>query len=163
MSDKTIIPAYFAGDPFAEPLPERNILQVRKLDHYARIPSRKHGGDAGYDLYSINAVEIPPQGFMDVATGIAIKLPEGYWARITGRSSTWRTWHLQIVEGIIDNGYTGEFFIGVFNPTNQAIAIPAETRLAQFTLHRLETADIVIVEKLPETDRGSSGFGSTGK
>lgn len=161
MTEK-LAPTYFAGNPFAEPIEEIPFLQVMRLHPEAQIPARKHVGDAGFDLFCLRETTIQPQGFMDISTGVAIKLPDGYWARITGRSSTWRTWHLQVVEGIIDNGYTGEFFIGVFNPTQEAVCIPTGTRLAQFTLHRLETAGVLIVDKLPETDRGSSGFGSTG-
>lgn len=140
-----------------------NYIQVKLDDQRAAIPRRQHAGDAGYDLAILDEISLLPQSFTDVATGISVKLPSGLWARITGRSSTVRTWALQVQEAVIDGDYTGPLFVGVWNLNPHPVLLPAGTRIAQLILHRLETAPWVQVDELPETSRGSSGFGSTGK
>jgi dUTP pyrophosphatase len=133
-------------------------------------PTRKYKGDAGYDLHTIEHIEIPPGSFVDVHTGVHIRMPDGVYGRITNRSSTFRTWHLQVQEGIIDQGYTGELFIGVSNPNGKTVIVPKGTRLAQILFHHLVIP--VQWEFMPidafqyatkDTERGSAGFGSTGK
>ena len=134
------------------------------LDTGAREPVRAHAGDAGWDLYTLNTIDIPPRSFVDVSTGIYMQMDKGLWCRITSRSSTVRTWNLQVQEGIIDNGYTGELFIGVWNLTDEIITVPRNTRLAQIIF--FECTDIAHwqqTDQLISTDgRGSKGFGSTG-
>ena len=131
-----------------------------------RIPTKVYPGDAGWDLYVSRDVVVPAYSFVDVHTDIAIAMPEGVWGRITGRSSTLRKYMLLVNEGIIDNGYRGELFIGVFNLTNHDRFIPVGTRIAQILFHRL-------VEKwglqweptmvLPPSQRQDKGFGSSGQ
>lgn len=130
----------------------------------ATTPSRKYSGDAGFDLYCAHYVNIPDGGFADVHTGIQIKMPDGIWARITNRSSTYRTLGITVLEGIIDNGYTGELFIGVVNRSGHEVSLVQGQRIAQLIFHQLITPRFVKVFNLSSMgERGFDGFGSTGK
>lgn len=135
-----------------------------KTGDNGRIPFRKYAGDAGHDLFVSSDVEIPPHSTSDVHTNIRIKMPPGLFARIVGRSSTLRRHGLMVVEGIIDNGYTGELFISVHNMTDKVFHVKQGMRLAQMIFHFIEDVRFAEVEDIIESDnnRNSSGFGSTG-
>ena len=129
-----------------------------------RVPTKAYPGDTGWDLYVSRDVVIPARSFTDIPTNIAIAMPEGLWGRITGRSSTLRKYGLLVNEGIIDNGYRGELFIGVFNLTNHDRFIPAGTRLAQLIFHWLiEDLQWELTVVLPPSQRQDKGFGSSGQ
>lgn len=138
-----------------------------KLNHefgQARPPYKKYKGDAGWDLFICEDVDIPAYGTVDIHTGVHINMPPYMYGRITGRSSTLRKHELLINEAIIDNGYTGELFICVRNMTNKPFHATSGMRLAQIIFHKIE--DVRWVEVPPsefvEKDRGNRGFGSTG-
>lgn len=137
---------------------------VKILNRNATVPSRAYPGDAGYDLYSVEDVSIGPNAHVDVPTGIAIAPESGYWMRIVGRSSTSKKLGLHVIEGIIDNGYRGELFVRVHNPGAESVNVPAGSRLAQMIPHKLIAVDFKVgFEDLPPSDRGSNGFGSSGR
>jgi len=136
-----------------------------KLSEGGEVPRHSHAGDAGYDLVVSRDTVIPPHTFVDVHTDIAVIWPDGMWGRITGRSSTLRKKGLLVSEGIIDNEYTGELFTGVYNLGDQEVVIKKGERVAQLIPHMLiglEWTEIQ-AEEIPDTKRGSGGFGSTGK
>lgn len=125
-------------------------------------------GDVGYDLkvWIDDAFEeeltINPQKMINIRTGVYVKLPEGYWGDIRPRSSTFAKRKLFVMGGTIDEGYTGEISIFIWNPTLEPHIVRNGDRLAQLVLVPRFTPPIDIVETLPDTTRGNSGFGSTG-
>lgn len=129
----------------------------------AREPIQIHPGDAGWDLFTSREAVLPPHSFSDVHTDLAIALPHGVWAMVTGRSSTIRSYGIRVENGIIDNGYRGEMFVGVWNNTNHEIIIEPGTRLAQLILFELVPVYWEEQEDLPVSDRGDRGFGHSGK
>lgn len=132
-------------------------------DHRARVPARKYLGDAGADLYTSEEVVVPPGEFRDVPTGIRLGLPTGHWARIVGRSSTLRKRGLLCAEGVIDQGYTGPIYAGVWNLTDEPITIAVGERVAQLILHRIVEATYdQALEVVSSDGRGHNGFGSSG-
>ena len=134
-----------------------------KITGPGRLPLRALNGDAGADLFVAEAVTIDPQSFVDVHSGIQISLPPGVWCEIVGRSSTLRKRGLLVIQGVIDNGYTGPLYAGVWNLTDQPVLVEAGERLAQLILHPLiERPFVEWFDELPTTARGSNGFGSTG-
>lgn len=163
----------------------RNVLYVKyddvNIESGFRLAYAKEG-DVGLDLpviidkrlkvepfrdYYLNYKEgwfdIPPSGLAEVPCGLSIKVPEDAWANIKPRSSTaWRK-RLVVNEGVIDSGYTGGIFILVFNPNLEPIRVKAGDKLAQliivpkYPIKRIET-----VSYLPKTQRGNTGFGSSG-
>lgn len=135
----------------------------------ANLPSNVHPGDAGFDLYVSEDVVVAPHAFTDVPVGARVALPPGVWARITGRSSTLRKRGLMVVEGIIDTGYRGDLFSGVWNLTSEKVILRAGDRIAQLILHENVSAryrpEAVSAERFDAVggdSRGVAGFGSTG-
>lgn len=132
------------------------------IDGVPRTPTRTYPGDAGWDLYTSKKATIPPHSFKDIHTGISIALPQGVWGLIVGRSSTIRKYGLRTEPAVIDNGYRGELFVGVWNPTNKEVFIDVGTRLAQFVPIRMVPLRWQSVDKLSGSDRGTNSFGSSG-
>lgn len=128
----------------------------------ARTPEAKFSGDAGYDLYTVGNTLLPPGEIVDVPTGLHLELPPGYWLRLVGRSSTFRRRRLLVIEGVIDNGYRGGLFFGVWNTTGEPVTIGGGERLAQAILSPICHFPWVEVDLLNDSDRGEQGFGSTG-
>lgn len=128
----------------------------------AKAPTRAKQGDLGFDLYLSEDREIPPLSFVDVHTNVAVQFPRGFGGRITGRSSTVRRLKLQVQEGIIDEGYTGELFIGVWNLTAEPVQLKRGDRIAQLIPMRHYDFQWLYTEHFLETDRADNGFGSTG-
>ena len=145
-----------------EPTQHLGTIQFVKTGPNALVPTRTHRGDAGFDLYVAEDTCVEPNSFRDVETQLKVALPDGYWGRIVGRSSTVRRRQLLVVEGIIDQGYRGPLFFGVQNLSSHSIPVQAGERLAQLILNRIITVDWQEVEYLERTDRGERGFGSTG-
>lgn len=136
-----------------------------ELGDGAKPPFKKHTGDAGWDLYVSRDCVINPGETVDVHTDIKIDMPPYLYARIVGRSSTLRSHHLMVNEGIIDNGYTGELFVCVHNLGSKPFKVERGMRLAQVLFHTIEDVRWSEVEEVVATPgkRGNNGFGSTGK
>lgn len=144
-------------------------LYFGKDNNDGQLPTRAHAGDAGFDLYVAQDVQIAPDGFTDVPCGVRIALPEGIWGRIVGRSSTLRSRGLLVVEGVLDTGYRGSLFAGVRNLNSEVAHVAKGDRIAQLVLcpnispsfrPTWLTADQFA--NLPHDGRGDRGFGSTG-
>lgn len=135
-----------------------------ELGKGAKAPYKKHIGDAGWDLYVSRDCDIPPGETVDVHTDIKIDMPPYLYARIVGRSSTLRKHGLLVNEGIIDNGYTGELFVGIHNMTEEVFHAKKGMRLAQVLFHNIEDVRWSQVDevKAGPGKRGEDGFGSTG-
>jgi dUTP pyrophosphatase len=100
-------------------------IQFKILDERAIEPRNAYGNDAGYDLFALNDTMVPEGGGVDVRTGIAVAIPDGYYGRIVARSSTMRKRGLMVLEGIIDAGFRGELFSYAYMPVG---VLPVEGR-----------------------------------
>lgn len=136
-----------------------------ELGKNAKVPFKKHNGDAGWDLYVSEACDIPAGETVDIHTNIRIDMPPYLYARITGRSSTLRKHKLLVNEAIIDNGYTGELFICVHNMGDSTFHVKQGMRLAQVLFHTIEDVRWSQVDEIRPVagKRGNDGFGSTGE
>lgn len=139
-------------------------LLFKKLTSTALSPTKAYGDDAGFDLYCDDDLVIEPSTFVDVPLGVAIKVPEGTWGLLTARSSTLRKHGLMVAQGVIDCGYTGPLFAGVWNMTDKPVHVTRGMRLVQYILINNASLNVQAREvvELPKTDRGASGFGSSG-
>jgi dUTP pyrophosphatase len=139
-------------------------LLYRVLTPTGLAPTKAYADDAGFDLYCDEGLVIAPHSFVDVPLGVAIKVPEGTWGLLTSRSSTLRKHGLMVAQGIIDCGYTGPLFAGVWNMTDKPVHIKHGMRLVQYILMTNASLGVEAqqVDELPKTDRGASGFGSSG-
>lgn len=99
-----------------------------------------------------------------VPTGIFLEIPQGYWASIEARSSTSKSM-LVVPKGVIDEGYRGELFAVLLNVGSEPVVIYHGDRYVQLIMHKRENMNISVVEvdELSESERGDSGFGSTGR
>lgn len=137
-------------------------MEVKRLCSHAILPRRATDGSAGYDLFSSDAVTIGPGDLVCVPTGIAIRVPPGTYGRIAPRSGVTVKHNVHVGAGVIDADYTGEIRVVLCNNGKNTVEFKAFDRIAQLVLEKIEIAEVIEVQELSQTDRGSGGFGSTG-
>ncbi len=143
-------------------------VQVQRLPHGADLPLPAYAtaGAAGMDLLAAVAapVTIPPGGRALIPTGLAIALPAGFELQIRPRSGLALRHGIVLPNspGTIDEDYRGEVQVIVLNAGAEAFVVERGMRIAQAVLAAVQRAAWRPVAVLPETERGGSGFGSTG-
>jgi dUTP pyrophosphatase len=140
-------------------------ILIRRLDPDVPLPAYAHPGDAGADLTTTVDVRLAPGERALVPTGISLALPEGYVALVHPRSGLAARCGVSIVNapGTVDAGYRGEVKVLLVNLDPGAEVVLARgDRIAQLVIQQVETARFVEVDRLPESVRGSGGYGSTG-
>ncbi len=138
-------------------------VMVKLLSNDAVLPKRIKKGDVGYDLSSIDTGIIKPNSIVMIHTGIAIKLPDNTEAQIRTRSGLGKKGIIIANSpGTIDSQYTGQICVLLHNTTNTEYMVNKGDRIAQMLITTKMPYTLKEVEELPETDRGSDGFGSTG-
>ena len=140
-------------------------ILVTKLDNDAVIPTYAKPGDAGADLYSISELVLAPGERSLVRTGIAIALPNGYVGLVHPRSGLGLKNGISVVNtpGTIDAGYRGEIGVVLINhDLNECFQVKKGDRIAQLVIQKVENAQFKLVDQLPESDRSTGGYGSTG-
>jgi dUTP pyrophosphatase len=100
-----------------------------------------------------------------VPTGLAIALPEGLEAQVRPRSGLAAKYGVTVLNapGTVDADYRGEISVILINHGREAFVIRRGERIAQMVISAVTRAELVAVDKLTSTDRGSGGFGSTGR
>lgn len=139
------------------------LLRIKLLDERCR-PQRSYESDSGLDLRLRSEKPLTLNPFQPklVKTGIAIELPPGCEAQVRPRSSLTRRGILMPF-GTVDNGYRGEVRAVVINITPAAQILEAFERVAQLVVAPVCIPEIEYCEELSVTERGESGFGSTGR
>ncbi|WP_026117712.1 dUTP diphosphatase [Nocardiopsis alkaliphila] len=140
-------------------------ITVHRLDPGLPLPAYAHPGDAGADLYTAIDVLLDPGERVTVPTGLAIALPDGHAAFVHPRSGLAARCGLTVVNapGTVDAGYRGEIRVTLLNTDPRtAVKLSRGDRIAQLVIQRVERAEFVETDRLPESARGSGGFGSTG-
>ena len=138
---------------------------VTRLDPGIPLPAYAQPGDAGADLRSAIDLTLAPGERAMVPTGIAIALPDGHAAFVHPRSGLAIKHGLSMVNtpGTIDAGYRGEISVLLINhDLREPIEIRRGDRIAQLVVQKVEHAAFVEATELPDSSRGSGGFGSTG-
>lgn len=142
--------------------PLRNPIRLQIADG-AQPPARAYHDDAGIDLTTARETTIEPGQYVDIHTQVtATQLPPGYWGMITGRSSALRKWRLHIPIAIIDPGWRGPLFVGVWNLGGNPVTVKPGDRLGQLILIPNNPAPVLAVTQVDEHPRGLNGFGSSG-
>lgn len=138
---------------------------VNKSNH--PLPEYKTKLSAGMDIRAniSEVVTLKPLERKLIPTGLYIELPEGYEAQMRPRSGLALNEGLGLLNspGTIDADYRGEIGIIVVNLSNAIVTIKDGDRICQMVINRVEQAELIKVEALDETERGSGGFGHTGK
>ena len=143
-------------------------LKIRRLREGAKIPRRATEGAAGMDLYAcIDAdITLAPQQLAVVPTGIAIELPDnGCAAFLYARSGLGVKHGICLANGVgvIDSDYRGEVCVGLCNVSDKPYVIAPGERIAQMVIAPVLTPEVEEVGELSDAQRGSGGFGSTGR
>jgi dUTP pyrophosphatase len=136
-------------------------VKVKKLHRRAQTPQQAHSTDAGFDLYCIEDMKIPPgqKGF--AKTGIAMAIPNGYAGLIWPKSGLALNHGIDVLAGVIDSGYRGEIVVILQNHGDTDFTLSAKSQVAQMLFQKVESPSISEVDDLDETPRGVFGFGST--
>lgn len=142
-------------------------IKIKRLNDKAKIPHRGSNGAAGYDLYAcINEpYAIPPHTTKKIETGLSIEIPHGYFGAIFARSGLATKEGLRPANctGVCDEDYRGEYVVALHNDTDVEKIIEPNDRIAQLVIIPYLPVEFEEVDELSDTDRGSDGFGSTGK
>ena len=139
-------------------------MKIKLLSDKAMIPYRGSEEAAGYDLYSIDSVDINPGECKLISTGIAIQLPSGYFGAIFPRSGTAVKRGLRLANcvGAIDSDYRGEIKVPLYNDSQKVQPVKQGERIAQLIILPYATVSFEVVDELTDTVRGNGGFNSTG-
>ena len=138
------------------------MLEFKRVDERATLPSRGSELSAGLDLYSIEDITIGPKQRTLAKTGLAVAIPPGHYGRIAPRSGLAMKHGLDVLSGVIDSDYRGEIGCLLYNTSDETIHLPAQTKMCQLIIEKIELPTAVWRDDLNETVRGSGGFGSTG-
>ena len=139
-------------------------ILVRRADVEAKLPTKAHEGDAGWDLYSLYDYVINPHETVKVDTGLNFQLPEGTFGAIYARSGLATKQGLRPANcvGICDAGYRNNYIVPLYNDSDEVQTIHKHDRIAQLIIQPFIQTELTEVDTLDETERGSGGFGSTG-
>lgn len=132
------------------------------LDPGATLPTRAHSTDAGLDLYATERRLIRANDWERIDTGVHIQIPEGYVGLLTSKSGLMAN-HGLTSRGTIDSGYTGSIQVVLFNHSRINYIVEKGQKISQLVIVPIVTPEPEWVDSLEETERGSGGFGSTGK
>lgn len=146
------------------------------LDPGAKMPTRAHELDAGYDLYSpVDAVIFPHDsasafgGFFGssnssvcIDTGVHVAIPAGFVGMVKSKSGL-NVNHNITSEGVIDSGYTGSIKVKLYNHGHRIVKIEKGQKISQLVILPIITPELELTDSMEETERGNGGFGSSGK
>ena len=137
-------------------------MKVKKLDPRAQLPLRAHPTDSGADLFALQRTVLPPHTVVKVRTGIAVELPENTSGIIWGKSSV-ESQGIKALAGLVDAPYRGELIVCMYNLNDNEFVFEAGQKVAQLVVLPTLYPTFEEAEELSDTNRGSGGFGSTGK
>ena len=142
-------------------------LKFTKLSDGAVTPVYNYESDSGFDLHSTIDLEIPAFGRALVPTGLSFDINDGNEIQVRSKSGLALKQGLMVLNspGTVDNGYTGEVQVIVFNVNNYKVTIPKGMKVAQAVLCPVlngKWVNLVQKNKINEKERGENGFGSTG-
>jgi len=140
---------------------------VKKLDPKVQLPSYKTKGSSGMDLMAFikDPIKIAPNTSALIPTGISVAISSDVEIQIRSRSGLAAKSSISVLNspGTIDSDYRGELKIILFNHSKEEFVVRNNDRIAQMVLMPVLKIDFEEVDNLPDTLRGSGGFGSTGK
>ena len=138
------------------------LLRFKQLDSRAVLPRRGSALAAGLDVCSIEDLIIEPRQRAIARTGLAVAIPPGFYGRVAPRSGLAAKNGLDVLAGVIDSDYRGELCCLLYNTGDEAINLPAGSKICQLIIEQIITPEATWASDLDETARGAGGFGSTG-
>jgi dUTP pyrophosphatase len=147
-------------------LPRPIIVRIKRIQHGSDLPlpMRMTEHSAGFDVPAAEAATVPPGEIRVVACGFAMAIPAGYEAQIRPRSGLASKFGVTLINspGTIDSDYRGEVKVPLINLGKEPFVVERGMRIAQMLILPVPKVDLIEVEQLDETARGSGGFGHTG-
>ena len=134
-----------------------------KLDYGAYMPERAHDVDAGADLRTPEKVIVGPHSDITIDTGVHIEIPRGYFGKLESKSGLNVKYGIVSCGGVIDAGYTGSIAVKLYNLSDHEHVFEKGDKIVQLIIQHCELCDFEIVNELEDTERGTDGFGSTGR
>ncbi|HKO95883.1 MAG TPA: dUTP diphosphatase [Pyrinomonadaceae bacterium] len=140
-----------------------SVLNFKRLDLNAVLPTRGTPLSAGLDLYCIEDLRIEPAARVSAKTGLSVAIPEGCYGRIAPRSGLAVKHGIDVLAGVIDSDYRGEIICLLYNTGPSLVELPAGSKVCQLIIEQVITPSASWADDLEETARGAAGFGSTGR
>ena len=137
-------------------------VKVRRLRGDAILPRYSHEGDAGMDLCALDSCVVGAGERKLIKTGVSMELPEGYFSSIRGRSGLAYKKGIDILGGVIEYTYRGDYGVILLNTGDEDFVVKAGDRVAQVVSAPVARAEVFEVDELGDSVRGENGFGSTG-
>lgn len=174
----------FSDTPCAKIQPNEDPVVKIKFDpgvkelYEGGLPSHSKNGDACYDIYVSEDTIIQPAGitngdptngvadigvYTNVPGGLSVELPENYWMEIRPRSSTSRVRQIHVPHAVIDQQYRGPIYVQAVSMTGHQQIVKRGERIGQFRISKIRDCQFIEVDELAPSERGDSGFGSSGK
>lgn len=138
-------------------------LKFKLLNPEAKLPQYAHDTDAGMDLFSIEEKVLNPGERHIFQLGLSAEIPHGNFISIRDKSSVPAKFGVHTLGGVIDEGYRGEWGVILINLSNEAHKVEVGDKIAQAVLQPVSYPEVLQVDELSETKRGSGGYGSTGR
>jgi len=142
-------------------------IRIKKKDERVSAPRYESSGAAGMDLRAFidEDVAIPPLGRAKISTGLFIEVPPGYEAQVRPRSGLAVRHGVTILNapGTVDSDYRGELEVILVNLGAEQFTVKNGDRIAQVVISPVIRSSLIETDSLSETERGSGGFGSTGR
>ena len=133
------------------------------LNENAQSPTKSHNADAGFDLYASEDAIVRCRDRTVVKTGLSLRIPEGMAGLIWPRSGLSVKSGIDVLAGVIDSGYRGEIMVCLYNTSSEVVDIKRGDRIAQIIFQEVPSTTLILSDDLGASQRGSNGFGSTGK
>jgi len=132
------------------------------LDENAKMPTKAHETDAGFDLYAPRDFSVVCNASIIIDTGVHIEIPKGYVGFLKSKSGL-NVKHGIVGEGVIDAGYTGSIVAKLYNNGHEPVRFEKGQKIIQIVFLPIPEVELEQVNSFEETERGDNGFGSSGK
>src|SRR5215813_4282446 len=139
-------------------------IEALRLDGGLPLPVHARPGDAGLDLRASESARLEPGERRLVPTGLAVAIPPGHAGLVLPRSGLAMQKGVTVLNapGLIDSGYRGELKVLLINHGAATVDIARGERIAQLVVQAVAHVQLVEIDRLPDSERGTGGFGSTG-
>ena len=132
------------------------------LDKGAKMPSKAHDIDAGFDLFTPERIVVRAKDSAVINTGVHIEIPRGYVGFLKSKSGL--NVHCGITgEGVIDAGYTGSIVAKLYNNGYEPVVFEEGQKIIQIVFLPIPEVELELTDSFESTERGDNGFGSSGK
>lgn len=138
-------------------------MKVRvMLDKGAKMPTKAHDADAGFDLYAPERTMVRFNDSAEIDTGVHIEIPKGFVGFLKSKSGL-NMKHGITGEGVVDAGYTGSIRVKLYNNGGENVYLEAGQKIIQIVFLPIHDVELELADSFEASDRGDNGFGSSGK